>query len=345
MVNFNVYRAVLLSLLTFCGLFFISELSYRTWLYFRNCDTGCHNIKFLVQLDTFSRDTAYEFLAANPTLGYSPADGTFVDGKAGRDDVKITIREGVRVNPNFVLTSEGGAILVVGGSFVFGDTVSDDKTWPAILERRLKRRVVNGGAPGYGAYQSVMRAEQLLKDHAFSLLILSIVGTDISQDRYVNFSRFYRPVVIQEDGRLYQTTVEQSNRIVSDKFLCAHPWVPESLFWSQLAKHLFLKFGYDGHCKATVHPNAASSDEILELAIQRFAALPVNKVILIQYPRNSFELNIDEARTIESVAERQGVQVIDMYNMLKSRSLLEILKDQNKVVADLISTSIAAMVP
>jgi hypothetical protein len=245
---------------------------------------------------------------------------------------------------DFVLTAVGNEILVVGGSFVFGDNISDNETWPAILERRLNQRVVNGGVPGYGPNQSITRAERLLTSHAYSLVIFSFVGSDVSRDRFLNFSRFYKPAVIRENDRLYQTTVEQSNRIVSENFLCAHAWVPELLFWSHIAKHLFLKFGYDGHCRAMVHPKAASSDEIIEFAIERFAALPVNKVLLIQYPRYSFEMNIDEARKIDKAAAQHGVQVIDMYNMLKHEPLLEILKGQNKLLADLIAERIAAMV-
>jgi hypothetical protein len=88
-VHLRIYKTVLLGLVVLCGLFLVSELSYRMWLYLRNCDTGCHNTKFLFQLDTFDRDN-YEFLAADPTLGYSPADGTFVNGEPG-SGAKITI--------------------------------------------------------------------------------------------------------------------------------------------------------------------------------------------------------------------------------------------------------------
>ena len=344
-MHLSSYKTILLSLVVLCGLFLTSELSYRTWLYFRNCDTGCRNIKFLTQLDTSNRDDIYKFLASDPTLGYSPANGTFVNREPGRNGATITIHEGIRLNPHFALTSVGDAILVVGGSFVFGNNVSDDETWPAILERRLSRRVVNGGVPGYGPNQSVMRAEQLLKSHAYSLLVLSLVGADVSLDRYANFLRFYKPAVIRENGRLRQTTIEQSSEVISANFVCAHSWVPELLFWSYIAKRLFLKFGYDGHCKTIVHPQAASSDEILEFAIKRFAALPVNKIILIQYPRFSFEMNIDEGWKITNAAQRHDVQIIDMYNMLKHKTLLEILKDGNRVVADLLAERIAVMVP
>jgi hypothetical protein len=334
---------ILFNLIVIFGLFFSVELFYRTWLYFRNCDTVCYNITFFTKLDAFNREMAYTFLAADPTIGYLPADGTFVNGEPG--GAKITIHEGVRVNPKFAPNSEGGAILVVGGSFVFGYNVSDNETWPAILEWRLNRRVINGGVSGYGPIQSVMRAQQLLKARAYSLLILSIVASDVSRDQYVNFSGFYRPAFIREDGKLRYTTVEESGRIVSENLVCAHQWVPELFFWSHLAKRFFVKLGYNGLCALMIHPKAASSDEIIEFAIDRFAALPVNKLILIQYPRYSFEINFGEATKIYNAAERHGVQVIDMYNVSKHKPLLEILKNGNEVVAGSIADRIAEMVP
>lgn len=337
------YRTTLRNLTVIFGLLLSCELCYRTWLYFRNCDSGCHNIKFFVQLDASLRDAGYAFLAADPTLGYSLVDGTFLSDEPGRNGARITIQQGIRVNANSATTSEGGAILVVGGSFVFGDGEADNETWPAILERRLNRPVVNAGVLGYGPMQSVMRAEHLLNTRSYSLVILSLVAADISRERYVNFSGFYRPAIIREDGRLRYTTVEQSAKIVSED--CAHPWLSDLLFWSYIVKRLFPKLDYDDYCTNQIHPKAASSDEILGLAIGRFAGLPVNKIILIQYPRYLFEIDIDEARNMRHVAKRYGVQVIDMYDMLKRKTILEVLQDRNEVVADLIADKIAAMIP
>jgi hypothetical protein len=88
---------------------------------------------------------------------------------------------------------------------------------------------------------------------------------------------------------------------------------------------------------------AATADESLEFVIERVATLPVNKVVLIQYPRYSLEFSIDETRKIRDAANRHGVRLIDMYNTLKGTPLLEILKNGNEVVADLIAREIAAM--
>ena len=173
-------KTILINVIVFCSLFVPFEFSYRVWTYFRSCNSIC-NITALTKLDAFEREHVYGFLASNSVTGFSPADGTFVIHEPGWNNATITIRGGVRVNTNFAPTSANGAILAVGDSFVFGDQVSDGETWPAILEKRLNRRVVNGGVSNYGAAQAVLRAEQLLKAEPYTLVILSIlVGAEVA---------------------------------------------------------------------------------------------------------------------------------------------------------------------
>jgi hypothetical protein len=132
-------KTVLINLAIICGLVLALEMSYRVWLYFRNCDKFCHNIAFLTKLDAYNRDTIYGFLSADPVVGFAPADGTFVIREPGWNNATITIHQRVRVNPNAAPNRSGGAILAVGDSFVFGDQVSDEETWPSFLERRMGR--------------------------------------------------------------------------------------------------------------------------------------------------------------------------------------------------------------
>jgi lysophospholipase L1-like esterase len=352
-------KSIIINVIVFCILLVSLECSYRVWLYFRNCETVCYNAVFLTKLDAFNRHIiksgVYRFLASDPSTGYSPADGTFRVHEW--NDATVTIRQGVRVNTDFTPTSIDDAILAVGDSFVFGDQVSDDETWPALLERRLNRRVANGGVSAYGTAQAVLRAERLLNSGPYSLLILSIlVNTDFWRDRDVMTGISYRPVVIrEEDGRLRQTTVQESRKIFSESLICGHPRIPEFFFWSYIAKVAFSKLGYDGRCTKLIAPKAATVHEILEFVVERLAAFPVKKVILIQYPRYLLEgigehagrQGIDEARMIREAANRHGVPVIDTYDALKNYPLRETYDDRphhsekgNQVIADLIAREI-----
>ena len=362
-MHLGIHKIIAVNLIVFCGLFLSLEFSFRVWLSFRRCDIACYDTVYLTKLDAFTRiekDRAYGFLTMDPITGYSPADGTFVIHEW--NDATITIRQGVRVNPNFTPPSAEGAILAVGNSFVFGDEVSDNETWLAILEQRINRRVVNGGVAGYGTAQAVLRAEQLLKTEPYSLVILSIlVGHDLLRDRNVpGMVVFYRPVVIRQDRGLRQTTVEESRRVVSENFVCAHSWIPELFFWSHVAKRFFSRFGYDGRCGNVTHPQAATVEEVLEFAVEYLSAIPVNTAILVQYPLDSFDHMIEavnaERRMIREAANRHGVPVIDTYDALKdkpSREIYEIFNGSsnhhsmkgNEIVADLIARKIAAHPP
>jgi lysophospholipase L1-like esterase len=359
----GICKTILINVIVFCSLFVTLEFSYRVWTYVRSCDSIC-NITVLTKLDAFEREHVYGFLASNSVTGFSPADGTFVirEPEWNWNNVAITIRGGVRVNTNFAPTSANGAILAVGDSFVFGDQVSDGETWPAILEKRLNRRVVNGGVSNYGAAQAVLRAEQLLKAEPYTLIILSIVvggdGGDLWRDRLVNGFVFYRPAVIREGGKVRQTTIEDSRKVSLDNFICNHSWIPEVFFWSYIAKRFFSQLGYDGQCWAIVHPKAATVNEILEFVVERLARFPINKAILIQYPSYSFKntsetaniASINEARMIREVANRHGVPVVDTYYLLKDKDLDKIYmpphhsKKGNQVVADLIAREIPMLV-
>lgn len=115
----------------------------------------------------------------DPLLGYVPSAGY-----SGSDNVwgtRVSIRaDGLRSNGAATPVS-GPALLAVGDSFVFGDQVHDEESWPAGLERRLERPVHNGGVFGYGFDQTVLRAEQLLEQLDVHVLVCSLIADDLSR--------------------------------------------------------------------------------------------------------------------------------------------------------------------
>jgi hypothetical protein len=345
----------LVNLAVFCAAVAVVELSYRTWLFFRNCDNNaCHNSSFFTKLDAFHRNKYLGYLAADPIVGYAPTDGAFIIREPGWNDAKVTIAKGVRANGGSPALGRSESILAVGDSFVFGEQLSDDESWPAILERETGRRVTNGGVSGYGPLQAVLRAEQLVRTEAYATVILSILVTeDLRRDRLVHANDLPRPAVIRDNGRIRHTTLAESRDVLSTVVLCRHRWFPEMFFWSHVAKRIFSGFGYDGRCARVVHPNAATIDEILDYVVGRFAALPGEKVLVIQYPRYSFEgVGSDEPMKMREVAGRHGVRVIDTCSSLENEPLDEIYIESvwwphhsrrgNEVVAKLIARELFA---
>ena len=56
-------------------------------------------------------------------------------------------------------------LLATGDSFTYGAEAADADTWPARLQGLLHLRVANGGVPGYGLDQIVLRSERLQRGH------------------------------------------------------------------------------------------------------------------------------------------------------------------------------------
>ena len=107
------------------------------------------------------------------------------------------LRENGRARPS------GTPILVLGDSFTFGDEVDDADTWPAQLEARLGRPVLNGGVFGYGLDQMVLRGEQLLDGaaRASDVVILSVLPEDVLRCEF-SYRYAWKPYFAIEGGRL-----------------------------------------------------------------------------------------------------------------------------------------------
>jgi len=125
----------------------------------------------------------------DPLLGYVPRPGYSGNDNQWRTAVSIDAH-GLRSNGGGPRPT-GPAILAVGDSFTFGDQVSDPDTWPARLERAVRRPVHNGGVFGYSFAQTVLRAERLLDEHPVTQVVCSLIPDDLKR---CELSRRYTPM-------------------------------------------------------------------------------------------------------------------------------------------------------
>lgn len=135
----------------------------------------------------------------DPDLGWIPMSGRF---EAGSWTSNVT-PSGLRVHESKV-NSDMPPLLVVGDSFAFGDEVSDHETWPAQLQERLGRPVINAGVGAYGVDQAVLRAEKLLAELDPELVLLSFISDDISRVEYQDYpyGRGPKPYFVLNDSTL-----------------------------------------------------------------------------------------------------------------------------------------------
>lgn len=99
--------------------------------------------------------------------------------------------------PNF---NKDYAIVVTGDSFVAGNEVANNNTWPAYLEKKLKHRVINGGVGGYSTIQAVLYGEKLLTDKKIKHLIVSLIPEDLVRAEHSIFQGVPRPFYKEIDN-------------------------------------------------------------------------------------------------------------------------------------------------
>jgi hypothetical protein len=119
--------------------------------------------------------------AYDPVLGWVPKAGVANNDNIWRSAVRIlgnSIRSNGSEAPDILGTS---TILAVGDSLTFGDEVSDQETWPALLEQLTRVRTFNGEVFGYGVDQSTLRALDLAKRFAPKTIILELIVDDINR--------------------------------------------------------------------------------------------------------------------------------------------------------------------
>lgn len=132
-------------------------------------------------------------------LGWTPMPNT--SGLKWGKTVTL-VNDGIRKNGDDANYPEKPLILAVGDSFTFGDEVGDSETWPAILERKTEKRVLNGGVSSYGLDQIVLRAETLIKKYNPDTVILSITPPDLQRCAETVRHGIPRPFFIIENGKL-----------------------------------------------------------------------------------------------------------------------------------------------
>ena len=91
----------------------------------------------------------------DPVLGWTNRSSSY------NEDGYTTLEHGVRKNFDETTIRTGG-MLAAGDSFTEGWEVKDHESWPAVIEKLTSVPVVNAGTGGYGADQTILRAEQML---------------------------------------------------------------------------------------------------------------------------------------------------------------------------------------
>ena len=268
----------------------------------------------------------------DPLLGWVPREGKTTRENVWGKTVTILPRS-IRSNgPAGPPPESAPPILAVGDSFTFGDQVSDHETWPALLAKRLDRRVVNGGVFGYGLDQSYLRAMLLTEMYRPGTLIVGLIPDDIDRCELSARQGAPKPYFDLAGGELVLKNMpvpepmheEHRNTLrafVSRSYLvhrlmmrcCPHWWLL-GITWDRFySAHRVHQKGYAVACRILKELDAMARRGGVDRVL-----------VLVQYTRNP------SARDLERVARlRERCIEGDRVRMLDLRAALDEVRRQN----------------
>jgi hypothetical protein len=252
----------------------------------------------------------------------------------------------------------------VGDSLTFGDEVSDQETWPALLEQLTRVRTFNGGVFGYGVDQSTLRALDLAKRFAPKTIILELIVDDINRTQLSQRTGVKKPyfTVHGDDLTLQGVPVpppesyEQKHAVKTFKELAS-----QSLFVHSLMMRTVPQWWLNGRWSDTqVHNDgdAVSCGLVVKL-MQDTAAAGIDLLVLLQYTSEEVENPSILTRIIrlKTCLAPHNVLILDVlehlravracepgrYDKFYSRRLGHMTLDGNTFIAEILEPSVVAL--
>ena len=286
-------------------------------------------------------ETESQRFVPDAIVGYVPTGGTRGNGVTG------------------AVTGNGGnapIVLAVGDSYTYGEEVSDDESWPAFLQTKLARPVVNGGVSGYGFDQIVLRAEVLALQTRPGTIVAAFIADDIRRTELSRLWGAEKPYFDLDGDRLLLRNVPVSPRpdprttLTLTEFLLGR-----SYLFDFVLRRLDLIYDWFND-RVRVHP-AGTGERIACALTGRLAALQKTdgaKILVValydpvvwQDPSFAAEQR-RLTQALLACAGKQGLATLDTFSALEKAGAASLYKQWhmnakgNEVVADLIAQALA----
>jgi hypothetical protein len=247
------------------------------------------------------------------TLGWRPAEHISYRGRQ-------TIARGIRTNGVGETDVRTGGALAVGDSFTAGSEVADGETWPAQLERLIGMPVVNAGSGGYGADQTVMRAEELLPLVQPRVLLVGMLEDDIARVGYSSRTAA-KPYYTIEAGVLKLHNVPVPRTPPQEP-----GWTQALLSQSALVDRVATAIGRPGWSRGASNIRVRTQPvEVTCRLLQRLKAradgLGIRTLLVMQYGaqiNSTFAAPTERAAQVEACASTMGIHVVDEFSTLNA---------------------------
>lgn len=258
-------------------------------------------------------------VVCDPKLGWIPKKGIYKSDRTWNKRLTI-LDNGLRSNggTDDANNLAGAVILAVGDSFAFGDGVSDQETWPAILEKKLGTQVINAGVFGYGIDQIFLRTIDMVEKYKPKTVIFSFIPDDILRNEYTMTNNTKKPYFTIDNGQLQMHPVvcqdSQSNLSAKDqKDIWGYSYLIHTIMIKTFQKQWLLK----GNINATkVHSQGRAVTCILLHELVKF--LKAHRVediyVLVQYGHNRLypDLIVLMDEMVQKCADAPDVRIINL---------------------------------
>jgi lysophospholipase L1-like esterase len=123
----------------------------------------------------------YQFIQSDAQLGYKPKSN-LKDFKTVWQEAKVTE---VANTDSYGFRNLGrdytkSNLYFIGDSFTWGQWVSEEKTFPRLVESKLQQPVINLGVPGYSFAQYEILFNEWVAKYKPNTVVLSIVANDLT---------------------------------------------------------------------------------------------------------------------------------------------------------------------
>lgn len=237
-----------------------------------------------------------------------------------------TGKYGIRLSEPGADQLPSGAILAVGDSFTAGDEVGDRDAWPAILERMIGRRVINGAAFGWGADQIVLRTEELLPKLSPSMVIVSFFQDfqgDVSRAGLRVFLSANKPYFTLDNGALvphnipvppYQGRPQETSRwLLLPSYSYLVQFTMDRLGWSN-----WWRIFSASYVPVDNDPIAVSC-ALLKRLQSELAEKGIDFLFVMQYGGSLHPVKpTREASSVVACARAMGIDTLDLWDVLKA---------------------------
>jgi len=159
----------------------------------------------------------------------------------------------------------GSTVLALGDSLTAGAGVSTEQAWPALLEKKTRWEIVNGGVNGNTSADALKRLPHLLEQHDPKLVLVALGGNDMLRhvpetETVANLDRILTLVRAHDAKAVLLATPEPNLMGAVFQHLSAPPFYQQIAERQQvpLIENAIAEVLSDPQLKGDqVHPNAA----------------------------------------------------------------------------------------